>query len=669
MALTSAATKDSFSRIGVDVGGTFTDLIAIGPNGPVIAKVPSTAPDPAAGVLDGIAKLGLTAPSAILHGSTVATNALLERKGCRAALVTTMGFADVLEIGRQNRPQLYAIEPEIPKPLIPRQLRFEVNERTNARGQVEISPKREELADLAEEMISLGVEAVAVCLLHSYANPQNERAVADALQSAGLQRVSISSQVLPEFREYERTATVAANAYLALPVERYLTTLESKAPGPLWIVQSNGGLLTPPETGRLPVRTVLSGPAGGATGAVWAAAAAGFANIVTFDMGGTSTDVSLCPGGPLHTTAGVVGQVPIAVDMIDIHTVGAGGGSIAWVDEGGALQVGPQSAGSVPGPAAYARGGKLPTVSDANVVLGRLPAKVRLAGQLELDFDLANAAVGSLSDQMSGPRLAPDAVADAIIALADASMESALRLITIERGYDPRDFALVAFGGAGPLHACELASRLQIRTVLAPAHPGVLSALGALVADRVRSYSRTVMLSANAQAEADLEMVARELTATARTDLAGDGDPELSFALDLRYVGQSFELTIPFRLGALTDSIDGFHRLHDQRYSYSIPEREVQIVAIRLDAVIPTPSPIPPAVAEKPGSPDPVGQDRTWFGDRFLDTNIFERGRLGAGQEFLGPAIVLQADCTTVVPPDWLASVDRHGTLVITRMS
>ena len=338
------------------MGGTFTDLIAFGEDGPRIGKVPTATPDPSVGVIRGVADLGIGSPDAILHGSTVATNALLERKGARVGLVTTSGFGDVLEIGRQNRPRLYEVEPQKPDPLIPRGLRFELTERTASDGTVLVTPGAGELEKLARSLIDAGVEAVAICFLHSYANPENERVVAAALKDAGLPRVSISSDVLPEFREYERTATVAANAYLSPPVERYLQTLQRDAPGPLWIVQSNGGLLTTEETGRFPVRTVLSGPAGGVTGAVWAASAAGFSDVVTFDMGGTSTDVSLCPSGPLHTNSGVVGQVPISIDMIDIHTVGAGGGSIAWVDEGGALKVGPQSAGSEPGPACYGRG-------------------------------------------------------------------------------------------------------------------------------------------------------------------------------------------------------------------------------------------------------------------------------------------------------------------------
>lgn len=649
------------------MGGTFTDLIAFGADGPRIGKVPTATPDPSVGVIQGISDLGVSSPDAILHGSTVATNALLERKGARVGLVTTRGFGDVLEIGRQNRPRLYEIEPRKPEPLIPRELRFELTERTSADGTALVRPDPKELEQLARRLLDAGVEAVAVCLLHSYANPENERIAAAALQGAGLPRVSISADVLPEFREYERTSTVAANAYLAEPVERYLHTLQRDAPGPLWIVQSNGGLLTTDETAQLPVRTVLSGPAGGVTGAIWAAGASGFSDVVTFDMGGTSTDVSLCPGGPLHTNSGVVGQVPISIDMIDIHTVGAGGGSIAWVDDGGALKVGPQSAGSEPGPACYGRGGALPTVSDANLVLGRLPAGVRLGGRVGLHLDRAVAAIESLNGQMPGPAIEPVEIAAAILDLANANMESALRLITIERGFDPRDFALVAFGGAGPLHACELAERLRIKSVLVPPHPGVLSALGALVADRVRSYSRTVMLPGNSSSKDRLIEVAGELAGRARQDLASDGEPRLAFGLDLRYEGQSFELTVPWDSDSIADSIDRFHRAHDRRYSYSLPGHPVQIVAIRLDGIVKTDAPPAAAIARARGDPVPSASVRSYFESNMHAAPVFGRESLGSGHAIPGPAIVTQDDCTTVVAPGWLARLDDAGTLVISQ--
>ncbi len=662
-------------RAGVDVGGTFTDLVAIQNGAVTIGKILSTPDDPGRAVIDGLTALGVHRASAIVHGSTVATNAVLERKGARTALIATAGFRDVLEIGRQNRPDLYALEPVRPEPLVGRDLRHEAVERVNRQGRVLIPLDEPALRQTIATLKAAGVESCAVCFLFSFLNPDHERRARNLLREAGFEHVSLSSEIIPEFREYERTSTVCLNAYVEPVMSTYLERLAERAPGPLWIVQSNGGLLRAGEAAAEPVRTVLSGPAGGVIGALDSARRSGFDDIVTFDMGGTSTDLSLCPGRPLLTNQGVLGGFPVSISMIDIHTVGAGGGSLAYLDDGGALQVGPESAGADPGPAAYGRGGRRPTVTDANLVLGRLPAASRLGGALSLDRELAEAGIAALAERIPdlrsvGPSTAIRHTALAIVELANTSMESALRLITVERGYDPRDFTLVAFGGAGPVHACDLAARLHIPRVLIPRYPGVLSALGCLTADRMRAYSRTVMVPAVDKHLPEIERLAAELESTARLDLkAESARPDLQRALDMRYQGQSHELTVPWEGAGLEAPLGAFHAQHERRYTYSDECLPVEIVSVRVVGTVPSPR-LPHALAEIEEHTVAAGHTvSVAFEAGEVQTALLDREHLRAGARFDGPAVLTQSDCTTVIPPGWTAAVDRNLSILLTRQT
>ena len=652
-------------RVGVDVGGTFTDFTVAADDGLYVFKVSSTPHDPAEAVLKGLRRAGVGADGTVVHGSTVATNAVLERKGARTALVTTAGFRDVLEIARQNRPSLYDIEPRKPSPLIERELRLEVDERVGADGAVRRPLSRVSLERLTEEVRRLKPEAAAVCLLFSFLRPSHERSVRAALRRAGVRWVSISSEVLPEHREYERTSTTVVDAYVAPVMGRYIRQLERSAPGQLWIVQSGGGVLRSSEAAAAPVQSVLSGPAAGVVGARAVAAASGFDHIVTLDMGGTSTDVAICPGEPLRRTDATVGGLPVAIPMTDIHTVGAGGGSIAARDEAGGLRVGPRSAGAQPGPAAYGRGGVEPTVTDANVVLGRLVSDATLADDVALDAAAAASAVDRLtpaSDHSTETRLR---AAAGVVAVADAHMERALRVITLERGYDPRDFTLVAFGGAGPLHGCSLAERLEIERVLVPRYPGVLSALGALSGAHVREYATTVLRPATTRSVRALTAAFNRLERNARRDFVGVGRPRLRRMLDLRYLGQSYELTVPLRGRNLPGAVRAFHRRHHERYAHSRPEAAVEIVVARLLASVEQP-PLPEVQAPVGGRPSSRSAPVVIDGE-FQPARVFRRTELPVGFRARGPLLVVQDDATTWAPPGWRMDVDRQAALVLER--
>jgi N-methylhydantoinase A len=572
-------------RIGVDAGGTFTDFVIVDDAGRLTAfKLRSNPADPAAVILEGLRRIG--APSAeVVHGSTVATNALVERKGARTALVTTAGFEDLLAIGRQNRRELYNLTPSPPQPL----------------AALSVAPR-----GAKARLRRAGIESVAICLLHSYRDPSEEIALAESLRRRF--HVSRSSEVSPEFREYERASTTVINAYVAPRMRSYLERLSRESPHPVLVMQSNGGVLDAETAGRLAVRTILSGPAGGVAGAFEIARRAGFRRVISFDMGGTSTDVSLCDGRFEETTEAYVDGLPVRVPMLDIHTIGAGGGSLARLDEGGLLKVGPESAGADPGPACYGKG-TLPTVTDANVFLGRVRAL--LGGEIRLDVDRARQALTRLGMQ-------PRRAAEGIVRVANANMERAIRAISVERGRDPRDYALLAFGGAAGLHASELADSLGIRTVLAPLHAGVLSALGMLAAGRIRDFS------VSAIGREDFEALFQELE-----ESAPPGARE-RFA-DLRYRGQSYELTVPWRNAARE-----FERRHRKLYGSAMPA-PVEVVTLRLRVRQKT---------KKPRWKNPA-------------TAGPKRGR--------GPALIEQYGSTVYIPAGWRFETDRDGTIVARR--
>ena len=663
--------------IGIDVGGTFTDFAVLRDGRVTVYKLPSSPDDPSRSIMEGIADLGLdpaasTGGVQFAHGSTVATNALLQGRGVRTALVTTGGFEDVLEIGRQNRAQLYDLMMDRPPVLVPGDLRFGVGERVDRGGEVLASPTPEELATLARAIAASGAEAVAVCFLFSFLNPLHEEMVREALEGLDPRPfLSLSSEVLPEFREYERTSTVVVNAYVGPLMGRYLANLEGALGKRLRIMQSSGGSISASLAARQPVRTILSGPAGGVVGAFHGAHQAGHGDVITLDMGGTSTDVSLCPGRIKETSSSSLGGYPIGVPMIEVHSVGAGGGSIARLDQGGALVVGPESAGADPGPACYGKGDHV-TVTDANLILGRLQPEHFLGGRLTLDRARAQGFMDALAAEMgTGVRDA----ALGVVRVVNSSMERAIRAISLERGYDPRDFTLAAFGGAGPMHACDLARELRIPRVLVPPNPGIQSAMGVAMADVVKDYSRTVMVAGADATNESLQNGFAVLESQAREDMEGEGlEVERARALravDVRYVGQSYELPVdyvPRRKGPLASIAPAFHRAHRQRFGYADPSEPLEIVNLRLKMVLPTDK--PPGQPHALAGEDPrgalIGEAEGTFEEGARTSHLYSRERLECGNRVPGPALVLQMDSTTVVPPDWAAQVDPWLNLVIT---
>ncbi len=649
--------------VAVDTGGTFTDLVLLRDGRVETLKVPSTPADPAQAVLDGLAELlGRGREHLLLHGSTVATNALLERRGARVALVTNRGFEDVIEIGRQNRPQLYALVGHRPPPLVARDDRLGVAGRLGPDGE-EVEPlDPEELSELAARVAAAEPESVAVCLLHAYADAGHEEAVAGALEELGLP-LSVSSRLLPEFREYERTSTTVVNAYVAPVMDRYLGRLAREAGARrVTIMGSNGGALPVERARREPVHTVLSGPAGGVVGALTWARRAGHDQVLTFDMGGTSTDVSLCPGEPLRTREFEIGGQPVAVPVLDIHTVGAGGGSLARADAGGALRVGPQSAGADPGPVCYGRGGTGVTVTDAHVWLGRLPADGFLGGDRALDRDAVRAPMEALAEELG---TSVDAAAEGVLAVADTAMERALRVISVERGYDPAGFCVVAFGGAGALHVAELTGRLGAARALVPPDPGLLSAWGMLASPVTREASRTVLVSGeDAGADDAVASALDALEEEARRGMEAEGaDPGSLTArrtVDARYRGQSFELPV-----AEEGWRDAFHSAHEERYGYRRDATPVEAVTVRVVVTAPAAEVAAPrlAAAEAPPETRPI---RVRHGGVELEGRAVRREALRAGHRLPGPLVVQEYSATTWVPPEWIVEVDAWGCLHLT---
>ncbi|MBM3797521.1 MAG: hydantoinase/oxoprolinase family protein [Acidobacteria bacterium] len=632
-------------RIGIDAGGTFTDFIVLHDDGRLDSlKIRSNPRAPYEVILAGIARAttGLRKAADVVHGSTVATNALLERKGVRTAFVATGGFEDLLLIGRQNRRELYNLTPAPELPIVPRELSFGVEERVLYDGTVEMPAQPPSLAALREALAAAQVESVAICLLHGYRNPANERAVAEALAGLGCY-LCASHEISPEFREFERASTTAINAYVGPLMDRYLGALEAGSSHRLSILQSNGGYLTAREARRHAVRTVLSGPAGGLIAATHMARLSGFAKILAFDMGGTSTDVSLAEGAPHETTEAAIDGMPVRVPMLDIHTVGAGGGSIARVDAGGLLRVGPESAGSEPGPACYGAGQEA-TVTDAHVVLGRIAAEQFLGGAMRIEPALAEAAVARVAAALNLPLLA---AAEGIVKVANANMDRAIRAVSVERGYDPRDFALVAFGGGGGLHACELAAQLEIRTVIVPRFAEGLSALGMLLADCVRDYS------AAALGETNLEPIFRRLERDARRDTPG---AQLLRTADLRYAGQSYEINVPWDNAAAR-----FHREHQRLYGYATPERAVETVTLRVRARRATPQ---PEFGKPARTASALQTRRIYIGGRWRNVPVVPRHSKTLAKPLAGPLLIPDYGATTLVLSGWSARVDRTGNLV-----
>ncbi len=650
-------------RIAIDTGGTFTDCVYLEDGELRVLKVFSTPANPAEAILSAIQQITSSLkPQAssldVRHGTTVGTNTLLERNGARAALVTTAGFEDVVAIGRQSRPRLYDWFASPEPPLAPAGMRFGVAERTLYDGTVLQRVEEAELRRIKEAVRASGAESVAVSLLFSFANAENERAVAGVLRSLGLP-VSVSHEILPEFREYERTSTVLVNAYLAPKMGRYMEDLQAKIQNrksKISVMQSSGGIVSAAVAGREPVRTILSGPAGGVVGAHAVARPAGFRSIISFDMGGTSTDVALVEGEPRTTGEARVAGLPVSVPMLDVHTVGAGGGSLARFDAGGALRVGPQSAGADPGPICYGRGAE-PTVTDANLLLGRLDPEFFLGGELKLDEERAR----RFFERGKGRLATVEEFAAGIVRLAEATMEKAIRVISVERGHDPRDFTLVSFGGAGGLHACALARALRIPRVLVPRLPGALSALGILMSDVVKDYSRTVMLAPEA---ARLEPHFRELQERGRAELRAEGLRGVAArSVDLRYVGQGYELNVEWG----RDFVARFHRAHRERYGYADETRPVEVVNVRVRLVARTePVPLPRKKLRRGnGRAAVVRERRVLFDGRAMRAPVYDRARLRPGEVFAGPAVVAEYSATTLVPPGCRARVDAWENIVI----
>jgi len=711
-------------RVGVDTGGTFTDCVVMDGQRIRVIKVfsgsPSSPEESSSAIVEGVRGLiGRAAHNTvdIIHGTTVSTNSLLERRGASVALVTTHGFEDLIEIGRQARPRLYDFDVRRDPPLVPRRMRWGLQERTAADGSVLVQPSDRELLTLRDKIVRSGAESIAVCLLFSFSNPANERLVLQALRPLKIP-LSISHQILPEFREYERLSTTTINAYLMPRVGSYLSRLESRANAEfsisdasktqletkspahknlpnkrrptvkVFVMESSGGITTAKQAAREPVRTILSGPAGGVAAAAGLARRLGIRQAISFDMGGTSTDVCLFEGNPRITNETAVGGLPIAVPVIDVHSVGAGGGSLARLDAGGALRVGPESAGASPGPVCYGRGGQRPTVTDANLILGRIDPDYFLGGtflleQLTTEEAFRKFIRGDVTKSFAGRGILsnPIELARGIIAVANANMERALRVISVESGHDPRDFTLIAFGGAGGLQAADLASSLGIARIIIPPNPGTFSALGILLSDAVKDVSQSVLLpvpadtshrrsSAFRQCLKSIDHRFQLLKRAARSELRRDrfpsGKVQVEKHVEVRYAGQSYELTVPFSLRFPRD----FEQLHAKTYGYTHGHKPLEIVNLRLRLTIPTAK---TQLAKRPGKMAAqnvqkavLKEKNVWFGNRFFRTPLYDRDHLAIGARIGGPAVVVEYSSATAIPPGFVCKIDDYLNLVLT---
>lgn len=651
-------------RVAIDTGGTFTDCVYFDAGQLHVFKLRSNPGNPAEAVLECLRRIANLRSIELRHGTTVGTNAMLERRGARVAFVTTAGFEDTIAIGRQARPELYNLFSPGPVCLVPEELRLGINERITSEGDVIREPDNLELAKLAERIRANGAGAIAISTLFSFLCPQNELRVEAALGELGLP-ISVSHRILPEFREYERASTVVVNAYLVPVMQKYLLSLERKIAteydsSRVHVMQSSGGIISAKTAASEPVRTILSGPAGGVVGVSNIAESAGIGRVIGLDMGGTSTDVFLLDRnyGDLQLRAeSYVAGVPIRVPMIDIHTVGAGGGSLARFDQGGVLRVGPESAGSEPGPICFGKGEKA-TVTDANLLLGRLDNERFLGGYSKLHIELARNAFSKLKETLS----TVEEFAAGILRVVESNMERAIRYVSVERGLDPREFVLVAYGGGGPVHACALARSLQIPKVLIPAVPGALSALGILLADATRELSRTVMLSG--------EMLHRlsehfdTLEKEARGEFSKDELLIVERSVDLRYKGQGYELNVPYS----SEAAETFHLRHDQRFGFADRNRQLEIVNVRVRVRLPTE---PFKFPERPlrsgdGLQAFCHTSQIYFDGTWLKSTTYSRDLLHPGDTIHGPALIGEYTSTTVLPPGCSLEVDCRGNLLIT---
>jgi len=679
-------------RVGVDSGGTFTDICLFDEEtGDIrVWKVPSTPGDPslaiAGGVTEGLGEAAAGVPAGAIgyfgHGTTVATNSLIQHKGAATGLITTAGFRDLLEIGRQRRPHLYDLQCEKPLVLVSRDLRLEVPERVRHDGRIEVPLDEAAVREAARRLKEAGVKAVAVCFLYSFVEPGHEQRVrqilADELPEAF---ITASHEVAPEFREFERLTTVVVNAYLGPVMARYIERLgprlkEAGIGATPHITQSNGGVITFETARAQPVRTVLSGPATGVVGGLKTGLLAGFRNLITFDMGGTSTDVALIEDGRAKLAGEMeVHGYPLKAPMLDIHTVGAGGGSIAHIDAGGLLKVGPRSAGADPGPVCYGRGNDEATVTDANVVLQTLNPTHLLGGRMAVDQASAKAAIGKLAERLGLDLMA---TAQGIVSVVTANMAKAIRVISVQRGHDPRDYALVAFGGAGPLHAARLARELEIPRILVPRSPGILCALGLLLTDLQSNFAQTRLVAVDEASLPEIAATFAGLEARAEAwfeaEAISPGSRQLRRTVDMRYAGQNYELPVPWPEGAqgadlLARLREGFERVHRQMYGYVAPEEPIQAVTFRMEAL----GLVRQAeIRAHPPASEPVGSAVTgtrqvWLPEAggFVACPVYDRERLAPGHRVVGPAVVEQMDATTVLLPGQSAEVDPYLNLIV----
>jgi N-methylhydantoinase A len=677
-------------RLGIDSGGTFTDVVLFDDRKKAlhITKTPSTPANPAIGVINGIKKIvsqvGIEPHeiASLVHGTTVATNALLEYKGIRTALILTEGFKDILSIGRQDRPKLYDYFERRPEPFIPRHLRFEVSERTLYDGKILRPLDEEEIRVIAGKLKKAGIKGVAVCLLHSYANPAHEKRIKEIFKNRYPEAVvSTSHEILPEFREYERMSTTVINAYVMPIIDRYLQDLqrmmrEEGLTAELNVMQSNGGVMTSRSAGEKSVHTILSGPAGGVMGSLAIGTQIGMKNLITVDMGGTSFDICLIHGGKIHfTKESEIGGHPIKIPMIDIHTIGAGGGSIAWIDPGGALRVGPQSAGANPGPVCYRLGGEEPTVTDANLVLGRLDPGYYLGGEMSLD---AEAAKQAILNKIARPlKLSLEEAAEGIIKVINASMVRGIRKVSVEKGFDAREFSMICFGGGGPLHSLELAEELRIPTVVVPISPGVNSALGLLIADFRYDYSQTFLMKTQEIDLDSLNQSFKDLEVIAVQQMLDEKIPREEMrilrSVEMRYSGQGYELEVSVPKGTLAEKDlrkidDSFHQLHRQLYGYASPQEVTEFVYLRIAALGKIPK--PKFKKEKEGDHRPVrglkGKRKVFVQGKYVSLPIYERALLRPGDKIQGPAVIEQMDSTTFLSSGRQAQVDPYLNLIVT---